>query len=267
MTNSNDIIKIDTPENVTFDYEVAGIGSRFLAALVDTFIIGALQVAVIGALIFMLFKTGSDTLFSGDAFFWIIAAAGLIGFILLWGYYIGFEIFWNGQTPGKRWVGLRVIRVDGTPITISESIIRNLVRLIDILPTGYGVGVAVMFINTNSRRLGDLTAGTIVVYDSKMGTLENATANVLDTNIVQSSLPEGFPLEKLTQHNLEIIEEFLMRRAELSNRSVLAKHILKSLLAQWEIPEQTIPLDRAEDILAAMYKTIRDRNIEKGDSA
>jgi len=157
--------------------------------------------------------------------------------------------------------------VDGTPITVTESIIRNLVRLIDILPTAYGVGVASMFINTNSRRLGDLTAGTIVVYDGKMGALENATADVLDTNILQPGLPQGFPIEKLSQRNFEIIEEFLMRRAELSNRNVLARHILKSLLAQLEIPEQTIPLDKAEDTLAAMYQSIRNRNIEKGGSA
>ncbi len=103
---------------------------------------------------------------------WIVAILGLISFILLWGYYIFFEILWNGQSPGKRWVGLRVIRIDGTPITLSESIIRNLVRIIDFLPTAYGVGVVTMFINTNSRRVGDLAAGTIVVHDREAKGLE-----------------------------------------------------------------------------------------------
>ncbi|MEK7327557.1 MAG: RDD family protein, partial [Chloroflexota bacterium] len=96
---------------------------------------------------------------------WLVAIFGLISFAFFWGYYILFEMLWNGQSPGKRWVGLRVIRTDGTPITLTESIIRNLVRLVDFLPAYYGVGVVTMFINEQSRRLGDLAAGTLVVHD------------------------------------------------------------------------------------------------------
>jgi uncharacterized RDD family membrane protein YckC len=256
MTNSNDLIKIDTPENVTFDYEVAGIGSRFLAALVDTTIIVILQVIVFGIMLLIVLATlsaGVDDLLESLGT-WLLAIAGLISFILIWGYYIAFELFWNGQTPGKRWIGLRVIRVDGTPISASESIIRNLVRLIDFMPMAYGVGVVTMFINSNSRRVGDITAGTVVVYDGKSGTLSDLTAGTLTAGILQEHVPNEFPVERLTQQDMEIIEEYLRRRADLTNRQTLARYILKSIIARLELAEASIPLDRAEDILAAVYK-------------
>lgn len=260
MTNTNDVLKIDTPENVTFDYNVAGIGSRFLAALVDTSLIVILQLVVIGSLI-LLTTFFSDVDLSGGAMTtWILATLGLISFIFLWGYYIFFEILWNGQSPGKRWVGLRVIRVDGTPITASEAIIRNLVRIIDFLPTAYGVGVVTMFINTNSRRVGDLAAGTIVVHDRETKSLSELSPlrpAMLNTWVSQSDVPNGFPVERLSQYELQIIEEFLVRRKGLSNRLVLAQHILKSIVTRLELSPETIAYNRSEEILAAIYKMVR----------
>lgn len=258
MTNSNDILKIDTPENVTFDYDVAGIGSRFLAALADTALIFLLQATVIGSL-FLIAKLTLDL--AGDTISsWMLAIFGLIGFVFFWGYYIFFEILWNGQTPGKRWVGLRVIRVDGTPITVSEVIIRNLVRIIDFLPSAYGVGVVVMFINTNSRRVGDLAAGTIVVHDRAVKSLSEISPIRPSTVIVpvaQKHLPDGFPVERVSEHELHIIEEFLSRRKELANRSQLAGHILASIMTRLEIPHESIPQNKAEEILSAIYKALR----------
>lgn len=259
MTNSSDILKIDTPENVTFDYDVAGIGSRFLAALADTAIILVLQLIVLGTVILLFSLTNAAMPFN-DAAPWLLAAFGMISFILIWGYYIGFELFWNGQTPGKRWIGLRVIRVDGTPITASESIIRNLVRIIDLLPFAYGVGVVTMFINPNSRRVGDLTAGTVVVYDRRTTDLKNITpesSGALDTGTLQGELPPGFPVEKMTQHDLEVVEEFLMRRTELSNRHTLARHLLASIVARLGIPIESVDMNKPEHILAAIYKATR----------
>ena len=258
MTNSNDILKIDTPENVTFDYDVAGIGSRFLAALADSALIILLQILLFGSLFLIAnitFDLTSDTVTS-----WMLAIAGILSFVFLWGYYIFFEILWNGQTPGKRWFGLRVIRVDGTPITASEAIIRNLVRIIDFLPSAYGVGVVTMFINTNSRRLGDLTAGTIVVHDREvkgLGDIAPVRPAMLNTWVTQQDIPEGFPLERLSDYELQIIEEFLARRKDLSNRKALAQHILASIMNRLEIPQESIPQNKPEEILAAIYKVLR----------
>ncbi|MEW5827663.1 MAG: RDD family protein [Chloroflexota bacterium] len=264
MTNSNDILKIDTPENVTFDYDVAGIGSRFLAALIDTSLIGLGQVIVFGAL-FLLLNNELDSALGSIAVSWIIASLGLVSFVFLWGYYIGFELFWNGQSPGKRWVGLRVIRVDGTPITLTESAIRNLVRLIDLLPMAYGVGVVTMFINSNSRRVGDLAAGTVVVYDRRetgLGDLAPVNPGVWAATISPAKLPEEFPLEKLTRHEVDVIEEFLHRRDDLSNRRELARHLLEALVGRLGLSRETMDFDRADDLLAAIYKRVRSRNAE-----
>ncbi len=265
MTNSNDILKIDTPENVTFDYDVAGIGSRFLAALVDTFLIGLGQVIVFSTL-FLLLNDALDSALGSIASSWIVASLGLVSFLLLWGYYIGFELFWNGQSPGKRWIGLRVIRVDGTPITLTESVIRNLVRLIDLLPMAYGVGVVTMFINSNSRRVGDLAAGTVVVYDRRetgLGDLLTTVNPVVWAGTVSpAELPEGFPVEKLTRHEVDVIEEFLLRRDDLSNRRELSRHLLEALAGRLGLPRETIDLDQAEGVLAAIYTRIHARNVE-----
>jgi uncharacterized RDD family membrane protein YckC len=262
MTNLNDVIKIDTPENVTFDYDVAGIGSRFLAALVDTGIILLLQIVVF-AVFFLLLST--EYALIENAMSWALAAIGLISFILLWGYYVFFEFLWNGQSPGKRLIGLRVIRVDGTPISESESIIRNLVRLIDFMPMAYGVGVVTMFINSNSRRVGDLAAGTVVVHDRAMkGLHELSSVNpgTLSTLGSENELPEGFPIEKLTQHELQVIEELFIRWSELSNRRVLAHHVLSSIIKRLDIPAESIQMERADKILAAIYKISHARSSE-----
>ena len=162
MSNPEETLDIQTPENVAFGYQVAGIGSRFLASLLDTLIIIFLEflVIVITLLSLRAFGQLNATLAS-----WAYAVLGIVGFLFFWGYYIFFEMLWNGQSPGKRWVGLRVIRTDGTPITLSESFIRNLTRLVDLLPAAYGVGIITMFIDKQSRRLGDLAAGTLVVHD------------------------------------------------------------------------------------------------------
>src|SRR5690349_15746951 len=98
MTNTNDILKIDTPENVTFDYDVAGIGSRFLAALIDTALILLSQLMLVGVVILIIMFIFETNIFEGDFFSWSLAILGIMSFIFLWGYYIFFEILWNGQT-------------------------------------------------------------------------------------------------------------------------------------------------------------------------
>ena len=121
--------------DVTFDYEVAGIGSRFLAALADTSLILLLQAVVFGTIVLITNTLLSEETFDNLMIGWLLAIAGVFAFLFLWGYYIFFEILWNGQSPGKRWVGLRVIRLDGTPVTTSEVVIRSLKPLLSMLAT------------------------------------------------------------------------------------------------------------------------------------
>jgi uncharacterized RDD family membrane protein YckC len=255
-------LNIDTPENVTFGYAVAGIGSRFLAALVDTLIILLIQVAVQLSLIAVLNAATGLSLDSDAATLtWAAAIFGLVAFALLWGYYIFFELAWNGQSPGKRLAGLRVIRTDGTPITLSETLIRNLVRLIDFLPIAYGIGVVAMFIDSRSRRLGDLAAGTLVVRDRAEVSLSSlgAAQRALDWTAPASTLDalHALPLRRLSDHDLQMAEDFLRRRAELTNADTLAAQIARRLLAKMDASPEDLSGHRPEDLLAGILKLSR----------
>src|SRR5687768_158999 len=164
----DDRLTISTPEQVAFHYEVAGIGSRFVASLLDHLILGTTIMLVLCGLSFAVPAIGSGGYLSGDGGFtaYLIGAIlVLIFFLIFWGYFVVFEMAWNGQTPGKRAGRLRVIRSSGQPIGAGEAMIRNLVRLVDFLPGFYGIGLIAMFIDENARRLGDFAAGTIVVRE------------------------------------------------------------------------------------------------------
>ena len=101
----------------------------------------------------------------------LLAASVLGAFVVTSGYFMVFEIIWNGQTPGKRVLGVRVIRESGYPLRPVDSVVRNVVRIVDWLPFFYGIGVLVMLFNGRSRRLGDFAAGTIVVREGARRTL------------------------------------------------------------------------------------------------
>lgn len=273
MINPGDTLQIDTPENVTFDYDLAGIGSRFLAAVVDTLLLVLLQLIVIAVAIGLIMSISraedlSILTRSDNGAIWLFAVLSLVSFVFFWGYYIFFEIYWNGQTPGKRWVGLRVIRIDGTPVTPAEVVIRNLVRTLDLLPTAYGVGVVTMFINEKSRRLGDLAAGTVVVHErvpQALGELNPHLRKVGQAILLKGSLaglPPGFPLERLQARDVDMIEEFLLRQAGLTNSDQLANYILQALNLRLGLGPDASPSGRPAETLAAIYNAVKNAPAE-----
>ncbi len=262
MTLPEETLDIQTPENVAFGYQVAGLGSRFIATLLDTLLVFLLQVVIVLVAVLVISAIGS----LGDQLeAWVFAIFGVILSIFYWGYYVFFEMLWNGQTPGKRWVGLRVIRADGTPITLSESFIRNLARLVDFLPAAYGVGVITMFIDKQSRRLGDLAAGTLVVQDRAPISIQSLsvkrTVNLGMQGLTKISL-DGFPVERLTNNDLSLIEDFLLRRDQLTHRASLAIQILNTLHQRLGLPLPTINRLEAEDTLAAILHAAQNRDKE-----
>jgi uncharacterized RDD family membrane protein YckC len=149
--------RLVTPEAVPLDVDVAGLGSRGLAIFVD----GMIQFALF--FLFLLIVSGFNL--NGAAG---VAVVSVGAFIVFWGYFFAFEGLWHGQTPGKRTQRLRVIGSDGQPIGFQAVFVRNLIRVVDFLPTAYAVGAATMVINGRSQRLGDLAAGTIVVRERKL---------------------------------------------------------------------------------------------------
>src|SRR5579862_4076140 len=133
-----------------------------MAAFLDS-LIEALIYFILFLLSLLWVTTGQ---FHGTRSIWWEAIVSLVGFCINWGYYAIFEALWKGQTPGKRWAGIRVIKDSGRPINAFEAIARNLVRAVDFLPLFYGVGVITMLLNAKNRRLGDYVAGTLVVHES-----------------------------------------------------------------------------------------------------
>ncbi len=159
-------ISVETPELVLVSYAVAGLGSRAAAAFLD-FLLSACLLLAINLLAIAAAATfpGIGGLRSA-AGAWIEAALLLAQFGVLWGYHVAFEVLWDGQTPAKRWLGLRVVRDGGYSVTLAAAALRNLVRVLDAQPLFfYAVGCASALISQRGKRLGDLVAGTLVVQE------------------------------------------------------------------------------------------------------
>jgi uncharacterized RDD family membrane protein YckC len=155
--DASDDLVISTPERVAFQYEIAGIGSRFLAQIVDSLVIAVILIAItiLAAALGGIFSSGELALL----------VEVILGFVVLAGYFLISEAAWNGQTLGKRSARLRVVGDHGEPLTVGQAAIRNLVRIVDFLPLFYGIGMLTLFINGRGKRLGDFAAGTLVVRD------------------------------------------------------------------------------------------------------
>ena len=142
--------EIETPEGVSLRLRAAGALPRAQAWTVDLFL--RLVVFFIAMIPLSLFGKGGSGL------------AMLLMFALLWAYSVVCEVWLDGQTLGKRALGLRVVNADGTPVTWLPSVVRNLLRVVDALPGVYGVGLASTLIDPHARRLGDIVAGTMVIH-------------------------------------------------------------------------------------------------------
>src|ERR1051325_4927825 len=202
--DSMDQLQIDTPEQIALELPLAGIGSRFLALVIDTLI--QFVIYIIGAVVIGLAAAGTFV------FNWVPKSMAPAAFILLifsvyWGYFALFEILWKGQTPGKRYAGIRVMKDSGRPANAFEAITRNLMRAVDSLPGFYGVGLVTMMLNKQSRRLGDFVAGTIVVHEKL--TKEVKPAWIAPMPEQTSVSPQ---LALITADDLVLIETYLQRR-------------------------------------------------------
>lgn len=231
---------IDTPENVTFGYDVAGIGSRAIGAAVDTVIIFILLVTL-DVLLFMAVAAAG-----GEEVFWLglesnsnwvvgltVALYALFQFLIYAGYYIFFEMLWNGRTPGKRFAHTRAVRLDGEPAGFMEVAVRNLVRLVDFMPIAYGVGVLVMLLNEKSRRLGDYAAGTIVVRDDsgiQLSSLAPIRPPVRIRPAGETPTTLDYDLRKLTHQDYTLLRD-AMAREEAGKLPMQTLHRLAVALA------------------------------------
>ncbi|MEJ2009303.1 MAG: RDD family protein [Acidobacteriota bacterium] len=232
MTEQQDKLTIETPELIPLEFPLAGIGSRFLAIAVDSLIqLGvAVSLFLLGLLIF---STSFPHFHRGRVW---IGAIGIIAYFLLqFGYFAGFEAYWNGQTPGKRYLHLRVIRDSGRPITVYDSVARNLLRIVDSIPGFYGIGILSVLLSSKSQRLGDFVAGTVVVHEQPLVGRPD-----VGWTSQPAAAPSGYDLSKLTPEEFQLIEAFLARREQLAPgvRGEMARRIVLRIGAKLEISDR-----------------------------
>ncbi|MGB6690871.1 MAG: RDD family protein [Terracidiphilus sp.] len=268
MDLGSDQLSIETPELVAIEMPLAGIGSRFIALLVDYLIwaAGFMVLFFLGLLLLPAIST-----FSRVSSQWAVAIVIFLVFLVNWGYFTLFEAFWNGRTPGKRVARIRVIQRSGRAIGLFESMARNLLRYVDQFPFPlHVVGVVSMFVTRQHQRLGDLAAGTLVVRDrEEESPLWGETgARTFTAQVFAPTAPAPEPhaaltlpstgIARLSPADLEVLEGFFARRLDMAlpTRQALAQRIAAAIQAKsgLEVPGEV----SVETFLEATARQLRD---------
>lgn len=223
-SEAEETLVIETPERVQLHFALASIGNRFLACAFDHL----LQVLFLLLLVFIgsfVSDWTEASLGFTDAPKWLQALLIICVFLIWTGYFVVFEWLGNGQTPGKRWLRLRVIREDGRPITFWEAAVRNLIRLFDIMPFPfYSAGLISVFISPSDQRVGDLVAATVVIREREAEAptfSEVFTAPVSDAALRRTFAAQPFiaDLKPLLEKEIDVVEAFLRRRFDLPDNA------------------------------------------------
>src|SRR5689334_22874906 len=255
----DDELIIETPERVELHYVLANVGNRFIAAAIDHLI----QVLLIVLVLALAGAFSNGPMFRGSTV-WVAAVTVLLIFGVYWGYFVAFETLWSGQTPGKRWMRLRVVREDGRPVRFFEVFVRNLLRLVvDFMPPPtYAIGVASIIFSARSKRIGDFVAGTVVVKEraSEAPSLGEIVA-LSEAEERRLRRTEAAPFKAntrlLTDRDLQAVETFLNRRYELvePNRSVLATRIAQSVAMKLNLSLQEFPPEKILEEVERQHRT------------
>jgi uncharacterized RDD family membrane protein YckC len=215
-----DRMTIATPEGVDVEMVLAGLGSRFLARLLDTLIQAAciIALAIIAAL-------------AGAAIGGYAAAFAAVGsFLVLWGYDVAFETLASGRTPGKRAAGIRVVGMRGEPVSFRASAVRNIVRLFEIAFFLYLPAVLSILLTRHDQRLGDLAAGTVVARE-KFGGREAPALTTFAAITVMPAMVATWDVSAVSPDEVQTLRRFLERRLELPwhVRAYLAQELVHRL--------------------------------------
>ena len=223
----DDQLTIRTPEGVELNLTLAGLASRVLASLLDGLIQSVAGAIIVVALV-MTFDGGLEALGGG--------LLALAIFLIFFGYPILFEVLDGGRSIGKRATGIRVVRLDGGPIGFGASAIRNIMRLIDILPGGYAVGAIAILATPHNQRLGDIAAGTVVIRER--------TAPVASAP-QSASIPSSWvrlDVTAVTPDEIALIRRYFERREALpeARRLELAWDIARRISGKVAMPGELV---------------------------
>lgn len=206
-----------TPEKVAVKFPIAGIGSRVTAYVIDLIVMGVAFYAM------AMLSTALAFVSPGLGIFWL-AVSTLLVFI---GYHIVLEALWNGQTLGKKAMGIRVRMSDGSPVTPGAAFMRNVLRLGDFLPSFYTLGLMAMFFTEKGQRLGDIAADTIVVRERR---------NVGPVPVDSALTTTEHPLEHLVGDLRGMtVEEYLAVKTLCDRYPDLPAHVQQRFLSEvWQ---------------------------------
>ena len=254
----DDAYDLRTPEQIDLQYDLAGLGSRFMAMVLDTLILFGVILglaAVFGLGAALLAASMRDLIGRYATLFAVVGVAlvVLLIFALGWGYFIFFELVWNGQTPGKRAAGIRVLTARGEPVTLVHALVRNLLRLVDALPSGYMIGIVAILVTPRSQRLGDLAAGTIVVRE-RHDELPRPLPPLDPSLALPPHLAGAF-----TSADVLLARDYLRRAPSLlpARRAGLSRQIAATLRARLAASGQPVPPDLTDDHLLAAVAALR----------
>jgi uncharacterized RDD family membrane protein YckC len=233
-------LEVRTPESIAFSYDLAGVGSRFLALAIDFTIQIVAVILIFWALVALSghVRPGSIVLARTDRVIYNLAIAFIVAvvFLIFFGYFIAFETLWNGQTPGKRLLGIRVVRDGGYPVDFMASLIRNLIRVGEMALGFYAISAVVAVLSPLNKRIGDIAAGTIVIRESRMESPEQMLREVAEPVYAATAYVSG--------EERSLIRRFLERRHDL----VPARRVaLAHQLADRVRPRVPTDLQRLDD--------------------
>ena len=248
-------VDVETPEHVSVGYELADLGSRFTAMLLDIVIVSILSaVAVIG---FLVIGAASEGILGGGGE--VAIAVGLMAsFVFYWGYYVYFEGFRDGQTPGKKAMRIRVVQDGGFPVTFRAAAVRNLLRLIDMQPLiSWGVAALSMMLHPRTKRLGDIAAGTVVVRDRTGQAIPEERAN--------PAAAAGLGAPRLTDEEFAALSMYAQRRGtlEFAVRARLAATLAQRLEPRFRDDPRRVQMT-SDDFLGVIYREDGERRTAAG---
>lgn len=204
-------VKIITPENIEVEYSLANLGSRTAAFIIDSIIEGL----ILGVLLLILWLIQNYAPFFWQAFYgWIVGTFTVVWFFTYLGYFVFLEMNMNGKTIGKKIMKIRTIRNNGQGLTFKHSLIRNLFRIFLDL---FGIGVILIFLNKEHKRLGDMVASTIVVLE------EDKSQPIVLESLLESTT--GNYNYYLTQEEQDLLREYHSRKGSLEDYQELSKRL------------------------------------------
>jgi uncharacterized RDD family membrane protein YckC len=243
VVDYEDRISIATPEGVEMELVLAGLGSRLVAAILDAMIVASV--------VFALWVIGVAAATPAGGGGVVTAVLIVLTFLVLFGYDVAFETLASGRTPGKRATGLRVVRQGGEPPGFLAAAVRNLLRLVDLLPAFYAIGIASILFTPRNQRLGDLAAGTLVIRERRPSRSSSLSASA---DWATADRFAAWDVSGITSFELVTVRRFLERRSDLEPhaRTHLARELAERLRPKViGAPEDTHPEEFLEGLALA----------------